>query len=129
MNDDYLIRLPEDCTSEDIDSAVAIVAKLLKEDDKAPQVIIPQKTIEFNYVYRLLRSFFDNTTEITYTIHKPLKSDGNISVTGDELVINKSLLNNVMGFVDIIEVLPTRDGRVKMNFSFSGLTRKVCFDE
>ena len=105
---------------------ILAVAQKADKDDKITSIVVPTKMKLICESYRLLKYMFGSKAKVSYTLHKPYKSVGYITIEGKKIDIK-----NPASFIAIVraasnfEVFPTLNGKIVMNLTYHGLTQSI----
>ena len=110
-----------------IDALMSSLAETAKLEDEQPQIINPLKIQQLLYTFKMIKYATKGTNvKVTYELHKPYKSMGSVSVSGSNLLFEKTRwFLKAIEFASNFEVYPKTDGTCQMNFTFHGLTNKI----
>lgn len=117
----------DDEVQEMLDAMIAAVGTAIMEDESQPSLLVPLKIQQMQFAYGLARYLTRSTAgKVSYKLHEPFNSMGSISIEGKRLYFeNSEWFSRLAEFANNTEVYPLADGRVRMTFTFHGLTRPV----
>lgn len=112
---------------EMLNNLVAIVGRQVRTDDNKNMAVNQYRVQHVLYTYKMLKYITRGTkARVEYKLHEPYKSMGYVSITGANLLFNKSdWFIKAVKLASNFEVYPKTDGTVQMNFTFHGLTKPI----
>lgn len=131
MNENEIDFDTEFMTDEEVeemlDGLVTTIDDVVTADDGEVSIINPYRIQQMQYTYKMLKYLTKGTkSKVTYTLHKPYKSMGFVSVTGKNLMFrNMDWFSKAVELASNFEVYPKTDGTVQMNFTFHGITKAI----
>lgn len=110
-------------TPEFIDSVKDDVAA----DEEKTTVLNPMKLQQMQFAHAALKYITrDSDVEVSYKLNTPFKTMGSISVEGETLAFDKpEWFARVAEFANNMEVYPLVKNRVRLTFTFHGLTKPI----
>lgn len=110
-----------------LDDIMCELGKKIIEEDNKTAIVNPVRVQQVLYTYKLLRYITQGTNaKVTYELYSPLKSMGNVTVVGKNIVFKQhNWFIKAVEFASNFEAYPKLDGTVEMNFTFHGLTKPV----
>ena len=118
-------------TDDDIERAfddlVYGIAEEVKLGEAEPAVINPVKVYQLKFVHAVMKYLTKGTgAKVTYDLHKPFRSMGNVSVEAKNLAVrNATWFNKAARLANNMEIYPLTNGKFRMTFTFHGLTNNV----
>lgn len=112
---------------EELDALIEAVGDLIREDELKTAVIVPKKYEDIKRTYAMLEYIIKGKdASLDYVFNQPFKSMGVISVEAKELIFdNPELFSKVSELADSVDVYPLTSGKLRMEFTFHGLTRPI----
>lgn len=104
------------------------VTALIMADELRPSVLNVARYSQMAFAYAVLQKLASDAGDITLTrkLHQPFKSVGSISLEGESLEFcNSPLFSRAAGLASNIEIYPLVNDRVRMTFTFHGLTTPI----
>ena len=103
-----------------MDEFVNSVKDDVSADEEKTTVLNPIKLQQMQFAHAVLKYITrDSDVEISYKLNTPFKTMGSISVEGEVLAFDKPEFANNM------EVYPLVKNRVRLTFTFHGLTKPI----
>lgn len=96
-------------------------------DEEKTTVLNPMKLQQMQFAHAALKYITrDSDVEVSYKLNTPFKTMGSISVEGETLAFDKpEWFARVAGFANNMEVYPLVKNRVRLTFTFHGLTKPI----
>lgn len=117
----------EEQMTKAFDKIVNPIAELIAIDEAKPGILVPGRVAQMQFclgVMRYLTKGLDS--EVFYKMNEPFKSMGSVSVVGRKLQFtNAEWFSRAAEFASNTEVYAMADGRVKLTFTFHGLTKPL----
>ena len=112
---------------EAMDSLVISVANDIAQDESRTSIINPYRMQQILYTYKVMKYLMKGASaKVTYKLHEPYQSMGNVSVTGKDIEFKKvSWFLRAAELASNYEVYPKTDGTVCMTFTFHGITTPI----
>ena len=101
---------------------------LILANEQRTSVLNLAKLAKIEAAYALLRALTRDMegVRLTYALHEPFKSTGFISLEGESLEFYRlPLFSRAAALADNIEIYPLIGDRVRMTFTFLGLTTPI----
>lgn len=118
-------------SDSDVEQELDTIVDALKDDIEADESKITLlsgmrlKQLQFTYAALLYITKGTNST-VTYKLYEPFKTMGSVSVEGEVLAFNKpEWFAKVAEFASNTEVYPLAKNKVRMTFTFHGLTAPI----
>ena len=110
----------------ELDELIDCIGQWILEDEQQPSTLQPIRLQMMNFSYRILKRIAEeNGMTVSYELHKPFQSMGNICLEGEDLVfLQCKQLARAISFADNIDVFPLTNGRIRLVLTFYGLTKK-----
>ena len=121
----------DDEVEKAINSLVIFVQNQVVADESRPAIINPYRLKHIAHTYKLMRYMTNGTdAEVSYKLHEPFQSMGSVTVEGDDILIGSSsqAIQWFLGAAKLasnFEVYPLTNGKVRMTFTFHGLTTPI----
>lgn len=115
-------------TEKDIEQAFDDMIRDLADEitlaEADPAIVNPVKVYQIKFVYEAMKYLTRGTdAKVTYDLHKPFKSMGNVSVESKTLTIRDSVwFNRAARFASNMEIYPLVNGKFRLTFTFHRLT-------
>ena len=102
-------------------------AALFAADEEKTTVLNPMKLQQMQFAHAALKYITrDSDVEVSYKLNTPFKTMGSISVEGETLAFDKpEWFARVAEFANNMEVYPLVKNRVRLTFTFHGLTKPI----
>ena len=96
-------------------------------DEEKTTVLNPMKLQQMQFAHAALKYITrDSDVEVSYKLNTPFKTMGSISVEGETLAFDKpEWFARVAEFANNMEVYPLVKNRVRLTFTFHGLTKPI----
>lgn len=109
------------------DGIVNMIAEHMKADDKKVGIVNPVRVAQVRFCLGVMRYLTKETDAVvSYKLHEPLKGMGSVSVVGKSLKFTSAeWFSRAAEFASNTEVYATDDGRVRLTFTFHGLTKPL----
>ena len=110
-----------------MDEFVNSVKDDVSADEEKTTVLNPIKLQQMQFAHAVLKYITrDSDVEISYKLNTPFKTMGSISVEGEVLAFDKpEWFARVAEFAYNMEVYPLVKNRVRLTFTFRGLTKPI----
>ena len=119
-------------TSEDdirhlLDGFVEGMQDMVAEDEGKTTIINPLRLAQIKFTYSVMKYLTrDTDAEVTYKLNEPFKTMGSVSVEGKVLEFAGSKwFARAAEFASNTEVYPLAKNRVRLTFTFHGLTAPI----
>lgn len=118
-------------TEEDVEQAfddlLNSIAEEIKLDEADPAVVNPVRVYEVKFVHAVMKYLTKGTrAKVTYDLHKPFRSMGNVSIEAKNFAIRDSVwFNRAASLASNMEIYPLVNGNFRLTFTFHGLTKTV----
>lgn len=112
--------------TKEFDELVKFIRENMKECSDVPLTPIESRHEQFDFVAKVLETFFPEENGYKLTVEKPDKfhSYGTISIEGRDLVFNNPIwLSRICEFADNSEIYPLLNGNIRMSFMFFGMAK------
>lgn len=112
-------------SDEELQNAMDEFVNSVKDD--VATVLNPIKLQQMQFAHAALKYITrDSDVEISYKLNTPFKTMGSISVEGEVLAFDKpEWFARVAEFANNMEVYPLVKNRVRLTFTFHGLTKPI----
>ncbi len=109
---------------EELDAILESIGENLIEDEARPTIANPHRIEQMQFSYAVMKYLTRNTNAvISYELYKPFKTMGSISVEGKLLEFDKpEWLARAAEFADTTDIYPLSANKVRVEFTFHGLT-------
>lgn len=110
-----------------LDGFVDGMQDMVAEEESKTTIINPLKLAHIKFAYSVMKYLTRGTdAEVTYKLHEPFKTMGSVSVEGKVLEFASSKwFSRVAEFASNVEVYPLAKNRVRLTFTFHGLTTPI----
>lgn len=107
-----------------LDGFVEGMQDMVAEDESKTTIINPLRLAQIKFTYSVMRYLTrDTDAEVTYKLNEPFKTMGSVSVEGRVLEFTGSKwFSRAAEFASNTEVYPLAKNRVRLTFTFHGLT-------
>lgn len=115
-------------TDEDLDDAIRDLAEDVLADEERTAVLRPLRFEQMNFAHAVLKYLTKDMDDVslTYNLHEPFKSMGYITLEGKMLEFAKpEWFCRAAEFASNVEIYPLAQNRVRLTFTFHGLTFPV----
>ena len=112
-------------SDEQLEAALDEISEAIEKEDKKPTVMSPLRFEQMNFCHAVLKYLTKDMkgVKLTYALHKPFKTMGYVTVEGKELMFTKSeWFARAAEFANNMEVYPLEQNKVRLTFTFHGLT-------
>ena len=110
-----------------LDDLLDAVGKRIEEEDRQTQIINLPRVKQLEFAFEALKILLkDQDVSITTKLNEPFKSMGSVSVEGKTLIFSRTeWFNRIAKVASNIEVYPLTNGKLRMTFTFHGLTMPI----
>lgn len=110
-----------------LDGFVEGMQDMVAEDEGKTTIINPLRLAQIKFTYSVMKYLTrDTDAEVTYKLNEPLKTMGGVSVEGKVLEFAGSKwFARAAEFASNTEVYPLAKNRVRLTFTFHGLTAPI----
>ena len=110
-----------------LDGFVDGMQDMVAEEESKTTIINPLKLAHIKFAYSVMKYLTRGTdAEVTYKLNEPFKTMGSVSVEGKVLEFTSSKwFSRVAEFASNVEVYPLAKNRVRLTFTFHGLTAPI----
>ncbi len=114
----------EECADSQFDRLVELVKDRILSDDERLQIMNFPKVIRVIFVYRVICEMLrEQKATVTCKVNEPFKESGSVQVEGRTITFyNPDLFIEVEKMSDNFDCYPLTDGKVRLTFTFHGLT-------
>ena len=112
-------------TDEQLEAVLDAISEVIETEDKKPSVLSPVRFEQMNFCHAVLKYLTKDMKDVklTYALHKPFKTMGYVTIEGKELTFTKSeWFARAAEFASSMEVYPLSQNKVRLTFTFHGLT-------
>lgn len=118
--------LEDDEREELLDDMILAIGEIAREEDSKTAIIAPTKMQQMNFVHSVAKFITKNqNAKVTYTLNKPYKSMGNVTIEGDNLILSGKWFSRAAEFANNTEIYPLVNGKIRITFTFHGLTMPI----
>lgn len=112
---------------KELDNAISRLGKIISEGEVGAHIANLDKDVQVQEVFRIMKRIVSGEDiRIECELHEPFVSSGAVMIVGKEVeVSDPTAFAQAAALATNFEVYPKVDGKIQMNFSFDGLTRKV----
>ena len=110
-----------------LDGFVEGMQDMVAEDEGKTTIINPLRLAQIKFTYSVMKYLTrDTDAEVTYKLSEPFKTMGSVSVEGKVLELAGSKwFARAAEFASNTEVYPLAKNRVRLTFTFHGLTAPI----
>ena len=110
-----------------LDGFVEGMQDMVAEDEGKTTIINPLRLAQIKFAYSVMKYLTrDTDAEVTYKLNEPFKTMGSVSVEGKVLEFAGSKwFARAAEFASNTEVYPLAKNRVRLTFTFHGLTAPI----
>ena len=110
-----------------LDGFVEGMQDMVAEDEGKTTIINPLRLAQIKFTYSVMKYLTrDTDAEVTYKLNEPFKTMGSVSVEGKVLEFEGSKwFARAAEFASNTEVYPLAKNRVRLTFTFHGLTAPI----
>lgn len=116
----------ENYNANELDELIDSIGQWILEDQKKPGILNPIRMQQMQFAYSVLKRLAEECeASITYAIHKPFLSMGNITIEGASLEFSDcKWLGRALEFASSVEAYPLSNGNVRLSLTFHNLVVK-----
>lgn len=125
MEDQFELDFTDD---EQIEAALDAITEAIQKDEGKTTIVNVMRYEQMQFAYAVLKRIAESMPDIaiSYELYKPFKSMGHISLEGETLEIHdKKWFSRAAEFADNIEIYPLAKNRVRLTFTFHGITKPI----
>ena len=106
---------------------ILALGEMIQEEESRTAILNPEKLRRMKLCYELVKHFLTAPGEdLSYRVNEPFKSMGSITMESDKFIVKyPEMLRLACRLADNMEVYPLTNGRIRMAFSFHGLTKTI----
>lgn len=110
-----------------LDGFVEGMQDMVAEDEDKTTIINPLRLAQIKFTYSVMKYLTrDTDAEVTYKLNEPFKTMGSVSVEGKVLEFAGSKwFARAAEFASNTEVYPLAKNRIRLTFTFHGLTAPI----
>lgn len=110
-----------------LDGFVDGMQDIVAEEESKTTIINPLRLAQIKFTYSVMKYLTNGTdAEVTYKLNEPFKTMGSVSVEGKVLEFASSKwFARAAEFASNTEVYPLAKNRVRLTFTFHGLTAPI----
>ena len=110
-----------------MDEIVESLRPRIEEDDKKTALLNEYRLRQIEFTYLVMRRLTrDTDAVVSYKLHEPFKTMGVVSVEGDSLEFDDpKWFSRAAEFASNVEIYPLVNGKVRLTFTFHGLTTLI----
>ena len=102
------------------------IGKVIEKEEKLLSVPNPEQIAKIVYAYSILEHMSEVTdAKISYTLNKPFKGMGCITVTGKNLSFKSANFIIASELASNVDIFPKTNGTVQIDFTFHELTKII----
>lgn len=123
--------MTDDEIEEMMDGLILDIAYTAAEEDRRTAIINMPRIQQVLLAYNALKYMTKGkNVKVTYKLQSPYKNVGCVTVTGSDLLFDKSdWFVKIAGIASNLDIYPRKDRTVRMDFSFYGLTIPIDYEE
>lgn len=128
MEKDFDLEFTSDGELEQaLDELIADIGDKIVEEENKEAVLNLRRMNQMKFTHAAMKHMTRGTDAIvSYKLGEPFKSMGSVSVEADTIEFyNSELFAKAVMFSSNIEVYPLKNGKVRLTFTFHGLTAPV----
>ena len=109
------------------DDLVSCIGSEIEMAEQDVATINPIRLYQIQFTYAVMKYLTKNTgARVTYELHKPFRSMGNVSVEGVKWTVTNSMwFSRAAKYASNMEIYPLANGRFRLTFTFHGLVRRI----
>ena len=110
-----------------LDELMKEFAELVLSDEQGVSVASPEVHSKLRFVYECMRYLTRGSgATVTYALHEPVNSMGVVTVENGSInIMDTKWFTRAVSMSSSLEVYPLINGKVRMEFGFHGLARKI----
>lgn len=103
------------------------LTKIIREQEAGPQILDVKRVQEMQLAEEVIKKeVMGEDVEFFCEVNKPFLSMGSISVEGKILAVaDPDWFHVVAGLASNMEIYPLTNGKIRMTFTFHGLTKSI----
>ena len=111
----------------ELDAILSVVQDSIEDDERKVTVLNNLRMKQFQFAYAALLYLTRGTdVSVSYKMYEPFKTMGSISIEGECVEFNDMVrFTRAAEFASNIEVYPLAKNKVRMTFTFHGLTAPI----
>ena len=113
---------------KELDTIIGMLKESVENDDRKVTFLndLRLRQLQFVYACLLYMTRDDEGISVNYKLYEPFKTMGSVTVEGESLEFYEpKWLSRAVEFSSNVEVYPLVNGRVRMTFTFHGLTKPI----
>lgn len=112
---------------QELDAILSVVQNSIEDDEQKAAILNTLRVKQFQFTYAALLYLTRGTdVSVTYKMYEPFKTMGSISIEGECVEFNDVVrFTRAAEFASNIEVYPLVNNKVRMTFTFHGLTAPI----
>ncbi len=112
---------------QQMDEIVEAFGTLIEENDHPVSLLNANKLAQLKFSYLAMRYLTRGMDAVvTYKLYEPYKTMGSVSVESESLEFDDpKWLSRAAEFASNVELYPLENGKVRMTFTFHGLTTPI----
>lgn len=123
----FLAGLLENVEERMTDETIQKIGELIMEDEKRTSILNLPRVQQMNFCYKALKVFaLGRDVKITRKENEPFHSMGSVTAEGETILFdNTEWFARIAEFASNTDIYPLSADRVRITFTFHGLTRPI----
>lgn len=119
--------LTDEDLEQSMDDFIEVISQELEAEEWNTTVLDIQKSKQIQFAYSVLKYLTRGSDAVvSYKLHEPFKTMGSVSVEGKSIEFYQpEWFARVAEFASNTEVYPLAKNRVRLTFTFHGLTKSI----
>lgn len=119
--------LTDEDLEQSMDDFIEAISQELEDEERNTTVLDIQKSKQIQFAYSVLKYLTRGSDAVvSYKLHEPFKTMGSVSVEGKSIEFYQpEWFARVAEFASNTEVYPLAKNRVRLTFTFHGLTKSI----
>ena len=119
--------LTDEDLEQSMDDFIEAISQELEDEEWNTTVLDIQKSKQIQFAYSVLKYLTRGSDAVvSYKLHEPFKTMGSVSVEGKSIEFNQpEWFARDAEFASNTEVYPLSKNRVRLTFTFHGLTKSI----
>ena len=119
--------LTDEDLEQSMDDFIEAISQELEDEEWNTTVLDIQKSKQIQFAYSVLKYLTrESDAVVSYKLHEPFKTMGSVSVEGKSIEFYQpEWFARVAEFASNTEVYPLAKNRVRLTFTFHGLTKSI----
>ena len=119
--------LTDEDLEQSMDDVIEAISQELEDEEWNTTVLDIQKSKQIQFAYSVLKYLTRGSDAVvSYKLHEPFKTMGSVSVEGKSIEFYQpEWFARIAEFASNTEVYPLAKNRVRLTFTFHGLTKSI----